>query len=189
MDDPPLSNVNAPRPASDPSGDGANPEPSDLPASGESRACRFPFLTSARDSFACLMWNSRIWSFESARRSALLVSGFEGIILHLSFLPLHRRHGPSSGRSQSASASMHRSHCNLLALSRLRVQWHTQIMTSSSEPCSNGLPLLPPEPCLAGSGCCLDWAWCFAAPCGTTDDPFRFLVVAVTLEVLGLPRP
>src|SRR5216684_7833090 len=60
---------------------------------------------------------------------------------------------------------------------------------SSSEPCSNGLPLLPPEPCLAGSGRCLNWVRCFAAPCGAPDDPFRFLVVAVTLEVLGLPRP
>ena len=53
-DDPLLSNVNAPRPASIASGDGAGPEPSDLPASGESQAHRFPFFD-LHPRFLCLL--------------------------------------------------------------------------------------------------------------------------------------
>jgi hypothetical protein len=50
-----LSNVSFSRPISNDRGNGANPEPHDSPASGESWACHFPFLTFVPNSSICLM--------------------------------------------------------------------------------------------------------------------------------------
>ena len=120
-DDPPLSIVSVPRPASVASGDGAGPEPSDPPASGESRARRFPFLTSVPDSFACLIRNSRSSASDNARRSVLPVLGFRGIKLHPTFFCLHCLHGPSGTTMQMSPALTHRAHCHrLLAPSELK---------------------------------------------------------------------
>src|SRR5258707_10313540 len=101
-DDDPLSKVNVPRPArgarSD--GDGANPEPSGSPASGELRAGCFPFLTR-------LQQYSQSSDSVIACQSVFLVMGFWGIRLHPTFLDLHCLHGPLGKTSQATSAFMH----------------------------------------------------------------------------------
>lgn len=117
-DDPPLSNVNAPRLASVARGNGAGPEPSDPPASGESRARHFPILTPEADFPACLSRKSRSSASDSVRRSVFPVLGFRGIKLHPTFLDLHCLHGPSGTTMQTLPAFKHRLHCHRrLALS------------------------------------------------------------------------
>jgi hypothetical protein len=116
-DDPLLSNVNIPRPASVASSNGAGPELSDSPTSGESWACCFPFLTCVPDSFACLTRKSRSSTSDIWRRLVLLVLGFRGIRLHPTFLDLHCLHRPSGTTMQTLPALMHLVHCyHLLAL-------------------------------------------------------------------------
>jgi hypothetical protein len=115
-DDDPLSKVNVLRPARGArgDGDGANPEPSGSPASGELRAGCFPFLTRLRR-------YSRSSDSVIACRSVFPVTGFWGIRLHPNFLDLHRLHGPLGKISQVTPAFRHRWHCHrLLAPSQLR---------------------------------------------------------------------
>lgn len=121
VDDPPLSSVNDPRAESPAKGDGTSPESSGFPASGGSLAHCLPFSISARDSFVCLMRNSRSSAVDNAWRSVFPVTGFKGIRSHFCFLILHRRHAPLFKTTQSSPASMHRRHYHrLLSPSRLR---------------------------------------------------------------------